>query len=208
MSHFKWTWSLSAVVFVLNLGLFSSVSVPFQTLLTSLQFDGLAIRYGEWWRLLTANLVHFNPNHFFLDVGVFVVLGFLYERSFRGFYPWLLLTMALAGSIAGLVFWPERTICRGLSAVDSGLFAAALCVEFRLAWRDRTRWLWVGPATAIFVAKNIYECATGQSFFSTQALLGPTQLAVAAHTSAILAALVFLTVARTIGCGARGSRVL
>lgn len=66
-SHCIWTWSLTAVLVVLNVGLFSSEPAWSQSLLLHLQFDGTAIRAGEFWRLLTANLVHINRNHFDLD---------------------------------------------------------------------------------------------------------------------------------------------
>lgn len=195
-SSSSWTWCLTLLLIPLNSGLFlgsdSAAGSTANGWLVALEYDGNAIRAGEWWRLLTANLVHMSRNHFYLDVGVFVVLGCLYERPLRGIFPWLLLVTALAGSLGGLICWPRNTVCRGLSAVDSGLFAAALWVEITLALRDRARWLWVGPATLIFVLKNVYECWTGQSFFGTQSLLGPAQLAVAAHTAAILAALALL----------------
>jgi rhomboid family GlyGly-CTERM serine protease len=199
LAHTNWfsgcrgTWSLVPPLVLLNMGVFVPGSVTASDVLDLLQFDGRAVRAGELWRLVTANLVHFSLNHFLLDVSVFLVLGTMYEPYFRGRYPWLLLVMGLAGSLGGLLVWPANTICRGLSAVDSGLFAAALFVEFRLAWRDRTRWLWVGPAAALFVWKNIYELTTGHSFFSTESILGPARLAVAAHTAAILAAVGFCT---------------
>src|SRR5262245_12034115 len=119
-----WTLVITTGVVVLNLELFFPSPARSTSVLALLQFDGVAVRSGEICRFLTMNLVHFNANHFLLDVGVFVVLGFLYERSFAKSYPWLLLTMAIAASIGGLLIWPERMFCRGLSAVDSGLFAA------------------------------------------------------------------------------------
>jgi rhomboid family GlyGly-CTERM serine protease len=187
----KWTLSLSGVLVLLNLDLALGTWTPAGELLTAMEFHGEAIRQGEVWRLLTGNLVHFNRAHFYLDVGVFMALGLLYERYFAWSYPWLLLVLALAAGLGGLVFWPEPTVCRGLSGVDSGLFAAALCVEFALAAQDRTRWLWVAPAAMIFAIKNAYELATGHSFFGTEALLGPAKLATEAHTAAIVAAVAF-----------------
>lgn len=179
------------VLVVLNAGLFVETSTVATDVLLALQFDGRAVREGEVWRVLTANMVHFNRAHFFLDVGVFLVLGLLYERSFARSYPWLLLVLCVASGVSTLLYRSEATILRGLSGVDTGLFAAALCVEFKFAWRDRARWLWVAPAAAIFVAKNAFELATGQSFFSTESLLGPAKLATEAHAAAIAAAVTF-----------------
>src|SRR5438445_11328024 len=90
-----WTLGL-AVVLLLNPGLFSWGPWDAKEWLARLQFDGVAIREGEWWRLLTGNLVHWSPEHFALDAVAFLVLGLLYERYFRGLYPCLLLWLALA----------------------------------------------------------------------------------------------------------------
>lgn len=158
-----------------------------------LESSGSAIRHGDIWRVFTGNLVHWTAAHFYLDVGVFLLLGLMYEHALGLSFPWLVLTTGLAAGLADLTFSPAGTRCRGLSGVDSGLFAAALVVECRLALKDPFRWLWAGPATAIFFLKNAYEVATGESFFSTEHILGPAKLAVAAHVAAILAALVFCT---------------
>jgi rhomboid family GlyGly-CTERM serine protease len=190
-SRSRWTLAIALGVTVINADLcFSTWSVTSE-LARALEFDGVAIRNGEVWRVLTGNLVHWNREHLFLDVGVFLVLGIVFERSMGRSYPWLLLLTALASGIAGLALWEPHTRCRGLSGVDSGLFAAALVIEWRLAFRDRTRWLWVAPATMLFALKNGVELSTGRSFFGTEQLLGPTCLAVAAHTAAILAAILF-----------------
>jgi rhomboid family GlyGly-CTERM serine protease len=146
------------------------------------------------WRLVTGNLVHWSRPHFFLDVGVFLILGLMFERSIGSSFPWLLVAMSLASGLAGLALWPPETRCRGLSGVDSGLFAAALVVEGRLALQDRARWLWVAPAAAIFIAKNGYELATGQPFFNTDRLLGPMTMAVTVHLAAIATAVVWCAV--------------
>jgi membrane associated rhomboid family serine protease len=98
---------------------------------------------------------------------------------------------AAVGLVCFLVLDP-RTHMRGLSGVDAGLFAAALMVEFRLAWRDPSRWWWVAPAAALFLTKTVYETVTGQSFFNTQSLLGPMKLATTAHLAGIAAAVLFV----------------
>jgi hypothetical protein len=75
---------------------------------------------------------------------------------------------------------PQLEIYRGLSGVDSGQFAAALCVEIGLAVCQRRRWLWVAPAAVIFATKILYEATSGRLFFGTEALgsIGlPTPLA-------------------------------
>jgi hypothetical protein len=80
------------------------------------------------------------------------------------------LIFSLAIGLALLVFLPNLEIYRGMSGVDSGLFAAALAVEWAMARGDPRRRFWLLPAGAIFVIKIAYECASGQLFFGTSAL--------------------------------------
>jgi rhomboid family GlyGly-CTERM serine protease len=192
LTHTRWTILLLALVLLLNLGLFSWGPWEAKEWLVALQFDGAAIRAGEWWRLLTGNLVHWSPEHLFLDGTAFVALGLLYERHFGRFYPLLLLTAALAVGVAGLLFWDERTLCRGLSGVNGGQFAAALCVEWVLAWRRPRRWWWVGPATALFFFWLIWEGLTGRFFAGALFFSADAKPAPLAHAAGASAAFAFV----------------
>jgi rhomboid family GlyGly-CTERM serine protease len=196
----RWTLALSVLVLVVNLGLFSGGPWQTKARLLALQFDGAAIREGDWWRLLTGNLVHWSPEHFYLDGGVFLVLGLLYERHYRGLYPLLLLVSALAVGVAGVLFWDERTLCRGLSGVNGGQFAAALCVEWVRAWRSPPRWLWVGPATAIFLFWLAWESCTGRFFGGALFLSGDARPAPLAHLAGSAGALAVVAVAWLCRC--------
>jgi rhomboid family GlyGly-CTERM serine protease len=158
-----WTLALAAVVVVLNLGLFPRFEVEGRSLLTALQFDGLAIRDGQLWRLLTGNLVHWDRQHLLLDGVAFLVLGMMYERHFPRSYPLLLLAAALAVGIVGIVYWPPQTLCRGLSGITAAQFAAALGTEVLGTRRNPSRWLWLGPAIALFLAWLVYGSVTGKS---------------------------------------------
>jgi len=140
-----------------------------------------------------------------LDLGAFLLLGLMYERSLRPSLSSLCLVLSLAIGLALLILLPELKIYRGLSGVDSGLFAAALAVEWKLARGDPRRWCWLLPAGAVFVIKITYECVSGQLFFGTS-VLGELGLPVPlSHAAGALAA------AAWIGCrptgGARRSRV-
>jgi rhomboid family GlyGly-CTERM serine protease len=158
-----WTLALAAVVVVLNLALFGGFEVEGRALLAALQFDGVAIRDGQLWRLLTGNLVHWDRQHFLLDVVALLVLGLMYERRFPCSYPLLLLAAALAVGIVGLVYWPPQTLCRGLSGITAAQFAAALGAEALGTQQNPSRWLWLGPAIALFLGWLVYGCVTGKS---------------------------------------------
>jgi rhomboid family GlyGly-CTERM serine protease len=185
------TLLVSLGMLALNVGVFPRAPEAAREVLSALEFDSAAIHQGELWRLLSGNLVHFGRNHFLLDVGVFLILGLLYEPYFRRSFPWLLLTMGLAIGLACFSFADEHTRMRGLSGVDSGLFAAALYVEFGLARKERSRWWWVGPTAILFAVKTMYETTTGEPLLGTESLLGPMKLATTAHLSGVVAAILF-----------------
>ncbi len=167
---------------VANLGLFPFAPDALRGLVEWLQFDRSAVLQGQLWRLLTGNMVHWSVEHFLLDVGAFAIVGLMYERRLRH-YPWMLTAAGMAVGCGVLLFLPEMSTYRGLSGVDSGQFAAVLCIECMAAGGQIRRWLWVAPPTAIFAVKILYECSTGQMFFGTESLgtIGlPTPLAHAA----------------------------
>jgi rhomboid family GlyGly-CTERM serine protease len=187
---FRWTLLLTALISVANIGLLPAVQGWFGGLTEWLQFDRDAILAGQLWRLVTGNLVHWSMEHFLLDVGAFLVVGLMVEGYLKQNYAWILLASAVAVGCGVLAFAPEMTVYRGLSGVDSGQFAAALCVESATALRDRRRWIWVAPAMSIFVIKIVYECTSGQMLFGTESLgdIGiPTPVAHAAGAAAAVA---------------------
>jgi rhomboid family GlyGly-CTERM serine protease len=190
------TLTIAVGLLFVNLGLFSGAPNWTTALLDTLQYDRQAVLDGQIWRLVTGNLVHWSPEHFVLDAGAFVLLGLIYERPLRGALARYCLVLSLAIGLSLLVFLPQLGIYRGLSGVDSGVFAAALVVEAALARGEPRRWLWLLPAAAIFVVKIAYECATGQLFFGTSALgeLGlPVPLSHAAGALAAVAWSIYRT---------------
>ena len=127
-----WTLGLCAAMLLANVGLLPHAAEAGRSLLEWLEFDRQAILQGQLWRLITGNLVHWSVEHFLLDVGPFLIVGLLYERPVRRQYPWFLLGSALAIGASVLVFLPAVETYRGLSGVDSGQFALAVCVELGL----------------------------------------------------------------------------
>lgn len=100
---------------------------------------------SEPWRLVTGHLVHFGFQHFALDVLAFFVLTALCERSGRGATLRVLALSAVSVSAAVLLFCPELTHYRGLSGIDSALFAYLA----RALWRRPT------PGPLILVAQRL-----------------------------------------------------
>ena len=185
-----WTLGLSTVMLLLNLGLLFWTPNA-ENVLNWLQYDRSAIVEGQLWRLVTGNLVHWSAEHFLLDVAVFLFIGCLYERSLGNSYPWILFLTGMAVGASALIFLPQMALYRGLSGVDSGLFAAVLCLECGQAQRDRRNWLFLLPAVGIFVLKLGYESATGRMFFGTESLGDLGQPVPLAHAAGAFAAVLF-----------------
>jgi rhomboid family GlyGly-CTERM serine protease len=181
---------LAAAISFANCGLFGGDSIGATQLLPWLEYNREAILQGQLWRLVTGNLVHWSVEHFYLDLGAFLALGLLYEPSFKRSTVSLaafLGAVSLAIGLTLLAFLPELNIYRGLSGVDSGLFAAALIVEAMHAKSDPRRWIWLAPAALIFTIKILFECLTGELFFGTSSLGDLGQPVPLAHAAGAVA---------------------
>ena len=185
-----WTIALATTITLLNVGLFDGAPIAARRLLDVLQLERAAMADGELWRLLTANLVHWSPAHFALDIGAFLVVGLLFERSLGRAYPWMLLASAVAVGVAVSTLRPELAFYRGLSGVCSGQFAVAVAI--RLFRADSPAQFGCTLAAAvIFAAKLATETVSGELAFATERLgdLGdPVPIAHLAGTAAALLA--------------------
>lgn len=106
----------------------------------ALRFDRIAIEGGEWWRLVTGNLVHLpgntvewrgfsfhGPWHLFLnEMGILVLVMLCPERLSAAVWARRMLLLCL-GMSAGLYFFaPDLRWYVGLSGVIHGLFVLGL----------------------------------------------------------------------------------
>jgi rhomboid family GlyGly-CTERM serine protease len=129
----------------------------------ALIYDRESIQGGEWWRIVTGNLVHLSGRHFIFDVFALLVIGSIIEqRSAR--YLWLF--YLISGVVVGLVVLitsPELQFFGGLS----GIVTAALiylCVD---GIRDQGAWRWMCLSILILVMIKIgIEFVLGVSILS------------------------------------------
>lgn len=115
------------------------------------------------WTWLTSHLMHWSFEHLFWDVLAFAVLGLWIERHSRRALTGCLLASALAIGLALALGLCNVTSYRGLSGIDSALFAWIVVRELRSEER-----LWRGAAAiglVAFLAKLVYEITTGQALF-------------------------------------------
>ncbi len=133
----------------------------------ALQYDRAAIAGGELWRLVTGHWAHWGTDHLTWDLVVFTVFGALIERRSRRGFAAVVGGAAAAISVALWFAAPQFQFYRGLSGIDSALFAAFFAQLLRDAWRERSLLEAIVPVLALlgFVGKSVYELATGATLF-------------------------------------------
>ncbi|MBD3676588.1 MAG: rhombosortase [Planctomycetaceae bacterium] len=155
------------IVLSLGLALFTGVIAVVPGLSESLQFDRSAVAGGEIWRLLTGHFCHWNVDHLFWDLSMFLVLGTILERDERP-RMWLCLGLCFASIVPAIAIWmPEFQTYRGLSGIDSGLFILLMTLILKENWNS-SKPILVGGAflgMAGLAAKTLYEMKTGATLF-------------------------------------------
>jgi rhomboid family GlyGly-CTERM serine protease len=121
-----------------------------------LRYDRDALAAGQWWRLLSAHVIHLGYEHALLDVAGLALMWALFARdySWRG---WLLiLGLSVAGIDAGLWLLSSTTQWYvGSSGVLHGVLAAGAAAHLRTRQPD-------GWVLALFVVgKLVYEQSAG-----------------------------------------------
>jgi len=162
------------------------------------RYDGALVVQGEYWRLVTAHVVHLGWGHLWPNLTALVLIGALFEDLFDA-WMWLLLTAAAAGSIdlGLLLFNRDVDWYVGLSGVLHGFVAAGALI----AW---VRGQSIGWLLAIGLAgKLVWEQTMGPVPFTAAAVGGP--VVVASHLYGTAGGL--LAAAATHICRAPTSRV-
>ncbi len=151
----------------------------------ALEFNRAAITAGEWWRLVTAHVTHFDGNHLAWDVAVLVALGTVVEPESRARTA---TALGLAGiAITASVGWwqPQFENYRGLSGLDCalfGVFAGRLLLNASPGARVAGAIGLLGAA-----AKAAVELKSGATLFAIGATYAPVPLA---HLIGLLAGVV------------------
>jgi hypothetical protein len=114
-------------------------------------------RGGAAWRIATCHFTHFTYEQLAWDALVFLLLGILCARGNRGAFRATLLASIVIVPLAVLAF-SNVTTYRGLSGIDSALFALLLVSEWRRSWI-------VALCGVAFAAKMVFEMKTGATIF-------------------------------------------
>lgn len=153
-----------------------------------LSLESTKISAGEFWRLLTANLVHFGWAHTLMNAAALLLcsLAFFTDYSFKKFVLLLFLCCVTVG-VGIYLFNPEYSPYAGLSGAIHGLIVAGL-----LFTRAYPFWIRV-VASSLVVAKLVHENSVGYEATDLQALL-PVAVAVESHLYGAIAGLVFAAI--------------
>jgi rhomboid family GlyGly-CTERM serine protease len=118
----------------------------------TLRYERDAIRDGEWWRLITGNLVHLGWPHLLLNLAGLLLVWLLFHRSLS-IRNWIIVTLSSAVAVTGglLLLDPHLEWYVGLSGVLHGLFAAGVLGS--LLAGNRAEWLLL----MLFIAKLAWE---------------------------------------------------
>jgi rhomboid family GlyGly-CTERM serine protease len=166
--------SLLFVAFAIAVSLLPGVAVW-------LQYDRSALANGALWRIVTSHFVHWSAEHLFWDALALAVLGWLCERHDVGRFLACVAASSVLIPLTLCIAEPQLTTYRGLSGIDSALFAmlAARIISEAIADKDWCRLKMAVFFAAGFAAKVGYELLTGGTLFvdSTAAGMTPVPLA-------------------------------
>lgn len=194
LSQFKITILTAVVLCCANIGFIfdGAQNAWFQSFCSFMQYDRVLILRGEIWRLLTGHLVHWSPEHFFLDASVFLALGIAFEQKIGRTYGSVLCMAGLVIGLALLLFQTDLIAYRGISGLINtqiilGTGLLVLAPDAGKAAR--------GFYLCIFLAhliKTAYEIIFGVSIFSTEALGDLGRFTPVAHLVGVLTGLGYL----------------
>jgi rhomboid family GlyGly-CTERM serine protease len=141
-------------------------------------------RDGAPWRLATGNIAHWSWDQLLWDGTAFLLLGLVCAERWRSSFYAALIASALAIPAAVACYAPSVNTYRGLSGIDSALFALAAC-RIICEERGRTRAL-VAIVFALFIAKIVFEIATGSTLFVRNLAPGVAAIPIAHVVGAIV----------------------
>ena len=121
-----------------------------------LRYERNALAQGQWWRLLSAHLVHLDLRHALLNAVGLALVWALFVRDYS-MKAWLAIVLGAMAAIDAGLWLADSTVqwYVGSSGVLHGAMAAGAVAHVRNGERDG--WLLV----ALLAAKLLYEQAVG-----------------------------------------------
>jgi rhomboid family GlyGly-CTERM serine protease len=141
-----------------------------------LRYDRSGLAGGEWWRLISAHLVHLDVRHALLNSLGLALVWALFARDYSP-RQWLLIVLGAMAAIDAGLWLGDSTVLWyvGSSGALHGVMAAGTLARLRNGERDG--WL----LAALLAVKLIYEHSVGALPFS-----GSDPVIVDAHLYGVL----------------------
>lgn len=99
---------------------------------STLRYDRALVAAGEWWRLMTGNMVHLGWVHLLMDGTALILLWILFGDRYRLWQWCLIILIAMLSVGVGLyLFDPQTAWYVGLSGALHGVYAAGTVAEAR-----------------------------------------------------------------------------
>ncbi len=149
-----------------------------------LRYDRVGLAAGQWWRLLTAHVVHLDFEHAALNSLGLVLMWALFARDYKP-RQWLLIVLVAVAAIDTGLWLRDSTVAWyvGSSGALHGVMAAGTVAHLRR--RDLDGWI----LATFIVLKLSYEQSTGALPFAD----GGAGVVVDAHLYGALAGVAVAT---------------
>jgi len=133
-----------------------------QSALPLLEFSRDAINQGQWWRLLSGNIMHTNHWHLLLNIAGLFMLSHLFGRLFslRHFIVFSTFNASLVG-IMLYYYSTDIDYYVGLSGYLHGLFVYGCLIEIKHGMKSS--WLLLGAVIAKIGYETLYGASTDMS---------------------------------------------
>lgn len=121
-----------------------------------LSFDRDAILAGEWWRILSCNIVHLGVNHSLLNLSVFVLSSVIFAKQLS-LRLWYSITCICSVSVGLGIYYFDKGISNyvGLSGALYGLIAFAALSQVKES-----------PVVSLILAAYVYYKVISQQLAS------------------------------------------
>jgi membrane associated rhomboid family serine protease len=136
------TWGLTLVC----VALYAAQWLGGENVYTVGYFTGVLVGDGDWWRVVTGNLLHANALHLILNVLGLLAIGSLVERALGTAATVCVMAAAGVGAMAASAWWSTLPVV-GVSGIVCGLIAALAWLELRFS-EDLPAW-WRVPRRAL-----------------------------------------------------------
>lgn len=104
----------------------------------SLRYERALVLAGDWWRVVTGQLVHLGPPHLALNLAGLALIGWIFGPGLRAGQWLVLLAASWLGIAAGfLMLAPQLAWYVGLSGLLHGLLLGAAVLDKGLDFRVR-----------------------------------------------------------------------